>query len=223
MACYPCSGLDAEPFSNIVWIKMGPHALFCPLDSIISMEHQFVSLCAMCGSHIRDFNNLHAALWIYKQSWWRNGSAGLYFFIITLLKNGLSHFWEALWQPWQCCGSGVRLTTEGISTLFLLSLPYSLACPHPAFSSPTMPCNTGLQAAVSDHRKTGFPPQAVVHLMLLFLCILLNMIMFPPYDSVCSRSPFGSSKVTQSWGAGGKDGFVIPSLRNCLDFVNWNF
>lgn len=52
----------AEPFSNVLGIKMKPHYLFCPLDSIISMERQFISLCAVCGSHIWDFNNLHAVL-----------------------------------------------------------------------------------------------------------------------------------------------------------------
>lgn len=53
---------DAEPFSHVLRIKMKPYYLFCPLDSIISMEHQFISLCAVCGSHIWDFNNLHAVL-----------------------------------------------------------------------------------------------------------------------------------------------------------------
>lgn len=43
-------------------IKMKPYYLFCLLDTIISLERQFISLCAVCGSHIWDFNNLHAVL-----------------------------------------------------------------------------------------------------------------------------------------------------------------
>lgn len=94
--------LDAEPFSNVLRIKMKPYYLLCPLDSIISMEHQFISLCAVCGSHIWDFNNLHAVLWIYKQGQWRKNTTGLYFFIITLLKKKkrkkeiLLHFCKSL-------------------------------------------------------------------------------------------------------------------------------
>lgn len=94
---------DALPFPNVLWIRMKPCYLFCPLDSIISVECQFISACAVCGAHIWDFNNLHAALWIHKQGWWRKSTTGLYFFIITLLKNRVCRiFARIVWQNRLC-------------------------------------------------------------------------------------------------------------------------
>lgn len=120
--------LDAEPLLNVDWIKTGPRDLFCPLHSIISMEHQFVSLCATCGFHIRDFNNLRAVLWIYKQSRWRDGSTGLYFFIITLLEKkwAVSFLWGS-----DSLGSAVGRGTvphRARNQHFFCCLPLILSC-----------------------------------------------------------------------------------------------
>lgn len=174
MVCHPAHSLDAEPLLNVVWIKTGPHDLFCPLDSIISTEHQSVSLCAMCGFHIRDFNNLHAALWIYKQSWWRTGSTGLYFFIITLLKNGAVSFLSGADSHGRAVGRDAALTAEGVSTFCgcLLLIPSATPVLHLAASIMPMTLGSGW----NDLREACFPPQrwASSIFRVLFLCLLLN-------------------------------------------------
>lgn len=113
----------ALPFPNVLWRRMKPCPLFCPLDSVISVECQFISPCAMCGSHIWDFNNLHAVLWIHKQGLWKKSTTGLYFLVIALLKNRVCRiFARVLWQSQQlfCCCSKVIPRGEDKYSIYIL-------------------------------------------------------------------------------------------------------
>lgn len=160
---------------------MKPHSLFLPLDSIISMECQFISLHATCGSHISDFNNLHAVLWMRKQAQQRKSTAGLYSTppgIISLLeeeerekgKGSCSISIKTMWQNVQyfCYQNALatrerRMKTICICDLFSYKVNYF---PKPSI---TIDC--------SDVVKIFLSPHNVIHATLWFCTGLVLFIM----------------------------------------------